>query len=914
MHQYPSSRWLSFRLHIFPAVVFIVFSIVFFALWRQTMLRDNAEIKAHTQTMANQAAIRLETYFETRFQVLEQLHWEWLTGGPYDLALFEKRTETIHRNFAGFLAINWVDPEGVIRWVTPPGPNRKALGLDLMNHPDIKVRRAISGTVRDRKTSYTPPIVLAQGGLGVVSYIPLVRDGKLEGALSGVFRIAPLVEECLDSDIIAEFDFRIGHDNLEVYRNGGPPSMEASRYLAESTFFVGGERWVIVLNPKPENLGGSLTQPRFLLLVLGQFLSLFLALGIHFVFRRQIDLMRSETRYATLFANANDAIILIENFAIVDCNPVTFEMFRCNAGDLPRLAFHLFANDLGHGNSSSVIVRERSQDALSGRMHFFEGSFQRLDGSTFFAEIYLNGLVVDERRMIQMIIRDISARKRTEHKLLESEEKYRLLVENAADAIFIIGDRTIEFANPKALKLTGYEEEDLYEIDFFELIDTEYREALENLLSLLGTAAEPVPLQMINQAGERLWLLVSAVPIHWRERECALIFARDITLQKTLETRLLHSQKMESVGTLAGGIAHDFNNLLMGMQGYVSLMLIDKDTPAEIKEKLTAIERQIQSGANLTRQLLGFARGGKYDVQPTNMVDLVEKSAELFGRTHKELTIHKDFSPEVHTVEVDRTQMEQVLLNLYLNSWQAMGSRGQIFLVVRNITLEASFCRAYGVEEGDYVLVRVRDTGEGMDEATRQRVFEPFFSKRQRGRGTGLGLASAYGIVKNHGGAITVESQIGKGATFDIYLPASKKRIVEETRPLPAPTTGTGTVLIVDDEEMILEVGSAMLNKLGYQVLTAADADTALALFREHQASVDLVILDMIMPGQSGGELYERLVTINPGVKVLLSSGYSLNEEAKGILARGVNGFIQKPYTLAGLSTKVREVLGGPHD
>jgi signal transduction histidine kinase len=225
---------------------------------------------------------------------------------------------------------------------------------------------------------------------------------------------------------------------------------------------------------------------------------------------------------------------------------------------------------------------------------------------------------------------------------------------------------------------------------------------------------------------------------------------------------------MESLGTLAGGIAHDFNNLLMGIQGRTSLMVMDKDYSHPDFEHLKGIEDYVKSAADLTRQLLGFARGGKYEVKPTDINEMIKKSSSMFGRTKKEIKIHEKYQKDVWTVEVDQGQIEQVLMNLYVNAWQAMPGGGELYIETENVTLNEDYVKPYQVEQGNYVKISITDTGVGMDEATRQRIFEPFFTTKEMGRGTGLGLASVYGIIKNHGGFINVYSEKGEGTTFNI--------------------------------------------------------------------------------------------------------------------------------------------------
>jgi two-component system cell cycle sensor histidine kinase/response regulator CckA len=404
---------------------------------------------------------------------------------------------------------------------------------------------------------------------------------------------------------------------------------------------------------------------------------------------------------------------------------------------------------------------------------------------------------------------------------------------------------------------------------------------------------------------------LNAVLISWEGKPATLNFLRDITPQKKLEAQLQQMQRMEALGTLGGGVAHDFNNLLMGIQGRTSLMLMDKDSSHPDFEHLKGIEDYVKSAANLTKQLLGFARGGKYEVKPTDINELVKKSSNMFGRTKKEIKIHGKYQKDVWTIESDQGQIEQVLMNLYVNAWQAMPGGGELYLQTENVSLDEDYIKLFGIEPGRYVKISVTDTGVGMDEATRQRIFEPFFTTKEMGRGTGLGLASVYGIIKNHGGFINVYSEKGEGAAFNIYLPASESE-VRGRRPEVSEDVrhGDETVLLVDDEDMIIDVGEQLLQKLGYEVLIARSGKEAIEIYEKDKDKIDIVILDMIMPDMSGGDTFDSLKETNPEIKVLLSTGYSIDGQATEILNRGCNGFIQKPFNMKQLSGKLREILG----
>ncbi len=381
--------------------------------------------------------------------------------------------------------------------------------------------------------------------------------------------------------------------------------------------------------------------------------------------------------------------------------------------------------------------------------------------------------------------------------------------------------------------------------------------------------------------------------------------------QELLESiKLFHqAQKMEAIGTLAGGLAHDYNNILTGIQGNTSLMLLGVDSSHPHYERLKNIEQSVQRGAELTKQLLGFAMGGKYELKPTDLNELIEDQNRIFGRTKKEITIHTKYRKDIWTVEVDQGQIDQVLLNLYVNAWQAMPGGGDLYIETENITIDENFSKQYQAEPGRYVKISVIDTGVGMDEATRERIFEPFFTTKEKGRGTGLGLASVYGIIKNHGGIINVDSKNGEGTTFNIYLAASEKEVIKEKELPEELLKGTETVLLVDDEDMIIDVGKDVLKTLGYKVLPARGGKEAIEIYEKSKDKIDMVILDMIMPEMGGREVYDHLKEINPDIKVLLSSGYSANVPVMEILERGCDGFIQKPFNMKQLSQKLRDVL-----
>ncbi len=510
------------------------------------------------------------------------------------------------------------------------------------------------------------------------------------------------------------------------------------------------------------------------------------------------------------------------------------------------------------------------------------------------------------------MVYDITERKVAEEALKKSEEHFRAIFETAQDCIFI-KDRALNYVlvNPAMEYVLGRPASEMIGMSDRELFGESAEQRIREVdcRVLDGETSEDEYTLSIN--GAPTTLHVVKVPMHDAFGEIIGIcgIARDISQTRQLEAHLRQAAKMEAIGTLAGGIAHDFNNLLMGIQGHSFLMLMDIPSDHPHASHLKEIEEIVRSGASLTRQLLGFAKGGKYEVKPTVLNDLIRKSSEMFGRTKKEIQIHHKYETDVWIVEADQGQIEQVLLNLYVNAWQAMPAGGKLFLETANVTLDESFVKPYKVKPGRYVRVSVTDTGIGMSEETLQRIFEPFFTTKEMGRGIGLGLASAYGIIRNHGGLITVSSQKGKGTNFTIYLPCSETHLRKETAQEDLVLKGSETILIVDDEDIVLDVGVEILKTLGYRVLSASSGDEALEIYRNRSDEIAMVILDMIMPEMGGGKVFDEIQALNPNVKVLLASGYSMNGQAAAILQRGCKGFIQKPYTIKALSERIRNIL-----
>ena len=380
---------------------------------------------------------------------------------------------------------------------------------------------------------------------------------------------------------------------------------------------------------------------------------------------------------------------------------------------------------------------------------------------------------------IEKLEAEIEERIQTEEDLQAQLDKYKLAFEKAGEAIFIVQDDVIKFANRKTRGVLGYTNEELQTLSITEIVHPEDRERVVTRYrkKLKGEKAPGIySFRVVSKTGKEIWIEDTTVCVSWEGKPATLNFVRNITRKKKLDAQFQFAAKLEAIGTLAGGIAHAFNNLMMGIQGHTSLLLYDIDSTHPHYEALKKIEQQIQDGAELTSQLMGYARKGRYLAGMINLNEIVEDTSLAFGKMKNEISIQRKLTRRPHDIEADKGQMEQMLLNLYINAADAMDGSGKLLLRTKNVTHTDIKSKLYKPRSGKYLRLTVTDKGVGMDKETQQRVFDPFFTTKRTGRGTGLGLAAVYGIVKGHEGYINVESQKGRGTTFSIYLPAVNRK------------------------------------------------------------------------------------------------------------------------------------------
>jgi two-component system cell cycle sensor histidine kinase/response regulator CckA len=507
----------------------------------------------------------------------------------------------------------------------------------------------------------------------------------------------------------------------------------------------------------------------------------------------------------------------------------------------------------------------------------------------------------------------VYARRMTKE-LLGRNRHLETILESMTEGIVEVFTDRVVYANSAAVKLFSIPLENLLSANPWELFDRSSRSRID---VLMHRGAEELPVVGLTRPLELngRQIVVRSFPVK-EEEDTTILLITDVTEQRDLQYQLQHVRRMDAIGNLAGGIAHNFNNLLMGIQGNVSILIQDKKVGDPGYDELAGIERCIDNGAKLTRQLLSFAKGGRYSLDLVDLNDIVEKSSSMFARTRKEIHLDRHLGEELAMVEVDAAQIELALMDLYVNAWHAMSRGGTLTVSTANVTLDEAFVKPYNLSPGSYLNITVADTGAGMDEKTVERIFEPFYTTRPMGEGTGLGLASVFGIIKKHQGIITVDTRVGQGTTFSIYLPAArilqKPKAQDKLRVISSgkrPEKGSGTILVVDDEEYILNADKAMLSELGYEVLLANGGKEAIRVFEENKDRISLLILDLIMPDLGGDIVYDRIKSSRSDVRVILSSGYSIEGQAESILKKGCDGFIQKPYNLKQLAQKIKDIL-----
>ena len=635
--------------------------------------------------------------------------------------------------------------------------------------------------------------------------------------------------------------------------------------------------------------------------------------------RKQAEeaLRESEERYRSLFQNNHAAMLLIdpESAHIVDANPAACSFYGWGHKELSsKKIFDI--NTLTHEQIFQEIERAKSEQS---QHFFFRHRLAR--GEIVDVEVFSGPITLNGKKLLYSIVHDITERKKAIEALRDSEKKYRTVLEANPDPVVVYDiEGKVVYFNPAFTRVFGWSLGKRLgkKMDLFvpEENWTETKMMVNRVLA--GESFSGIESRRYTKEGKIIPVSISGAVLRDMDGNPvgSVINLRDISGQKNLESQLQHAQKMEAVGTLAGGIAHDFNNLLQAIQGYTELLLMRKKEGEPGFRELREIIRASKRGAELTQQLLTFSRKVESKRKPLDLNQEVGELRQLLERTlPKMIEVEFNLAHDLRMINADSAQLKQVLMNLAVNAKDAMPEGGKIIVETQNITLDQELCTRYSeVKPGDYVLLSMADTGHGMEKEILEHIFDPFYTTKEVGKGTGLGLAIVYGIVKSHEGYVMCYSRPGSGTSFRIYLPVSKaatdhEEAAESLESKSPAMGGDETILLVDDEEFIRELGVYVLGQAGYTVLTASNGEQALEVYRKEQAHIDLIILDLIMPGMGGSKCLAELLKIGPQALILIASGYSPDASTKGALEAGAAGFINKPYDNKQLLDLVREIL-----
>ncbi len=645
--------------------------------------------------------------------------------------------------------------------------------------------------------------------------------------------------------------------------------------------------------------------------------------------RAEIALRESREFYHSLFENNNAVMLLInpKTLQIADANPAA-----CTFYGYPRKKLRSMTIDRINTLAPDRIRTAIEHAGANGTYHFFF-RHRLASGEIRDVEVYAAPIETGGETVLYSIIHDITERKRAEEALRRNEERFRSLIQNSSDIIVILNDQGVfTYEIPSVSRILGYEPGYLIgkrPVDFIHEEDLEIVRA--ELEEVYRNTNSGIPTEMRLRKADGSWVYLEAIGknlLDFSGINGVVVTARDITDRKKaekeridMERRFQHAQKLESLGVMAGGIAHDFNNLLMAILGNLDLALFDLPSSSRSRRFIDQARSAAHRAADLTNQMLAYSGKGTFDIKSFDLSEFVEEMARLLEASiSKTVTLSLQMDRSLPRMMADPGQIQQIIMNLIVNASEAIGEKAGVVTIATGLMDCSEACLEQSrLKEkpgpGKYIYIEVKDTGCGMDEGTRERLFDPFFSTKFTGRG--LGMSAVLGIVKGHKGAIMVESEPGMGTAIRVLFPVpdagpadtveglSPARSAAEVTEQPA----SGTVLVVDDEEMVLELCKTMIELMGYSVLTASDGKEALAVFREHSDEIACVILDLTMPRMDGITAFQAMKGAKSDARVIISSGYSVDEVATRFQGSKPSGFIKKPFELKVLQKEIERVI-----
>ena len=658
-------------------------------------------------------------------------------------------------------------------------------------------------------------------------------------------------------------------------------------------------------------------------------------------------LRASERRFRLLIEQAPDAIVVLDlnKNRFINANPAAERLFGCSFHELlrrdPLSFFAVKQPDLRDVKES---MSENTERAMAGQNIDIERIMESEDGRKLFCEVRLVKLPSEIGRLLRVSITDITERKQLEldlnsqkirledelvkrqkikDALLESQRVVTNLIRNLPGLAYRCQndpDRNMEFVSDGGYLLTGFHADELVKNRVCSFGSLIYRED-ENMVfdavqeALSEKHAWQIEYRIRHRNGNIRWVWERGNGIFDSMGELNHLegFIVDITDRKNLEEQLYQSQKMESIGRMAGGVAHDFNNMLSVILGAAQIAMPKVPEGSELQQLLQAIMTAAERSSGITRQLLAFSRKEAIVPKAINLnAHLTELKKNLERLICEDVEISFHLAQDLWTVKMDPSQLDQILMNLSVNARDAMPVGGSLVMETANVHVEDDYCHLYlDARPGDYVLLTVNDTGCGMDRETLKHIFEPFFTTKAIGEGTGLGLSTVYGIVTQNAGFIICYSEMGQGTTFNIYLPRLIDGVVEPKETKTEKLVGTGTILLVEDEEILIGIAAKLLEDLGYTVIQAQSPQLAISICEQNNQPIDMILTDVIMPGMNGKVMVERIKAVRPGLKVMFMSGYTADiVTRRGIVEEGTH-FIPKPLEKSRLHAKISQVLRG---
>lgn len=629
----------------------------------------------------------------------------------------------------------------------------------------------------------------------------------------------------------------------------------------------------------------------------------------------------SEERFRKFSEQSLVGIYLIKDGYLTYVNPKFAELFGYSVEEcLDGMHFR----DLAHPEDAAM-GRDQLRRRITGEASFsrYEMRGQKKDGQIIYLEIYGSIIRNQGEILATGTVLDISDRKQTERALKKSEERNRQILHTAMDG-FCRTDMTGQLleVNQAFCQMSGYDESKLLDMNIAELEASDTPEEVASRIRLLAeNGSDRFESRHRRKDGS---LLDVEVSLQYRQSDNGgdiVSFIRDITGRRRaeiererLEASLRQAQKLQAVGTLASGVAHEFNNLLLAIMGYSERIFDKADSRQDLASHAAQILKASERGRDLIQNILSFTRSIEPDNRPLNLNAEIHSSKNMLDQLlPRSISIETRLAPDLERVNMDASHLSQVFMNLTTNASHAMPDGGTLIIKTENTSVENMVCFACGERfSGEYVLLSFSDTGHGMDAETIPRIYEPFFSTKDVGSGTGLGLSVVQGLVKSHGGHIACDSEPGVGTTFKIFLPiihADEAAPVAEGFAQPAVAGGTETILLVDDEESLRDIAQLYFSEMGYTVRQAGSGEDALDIYRQHKDRIDLVVLDLGMAGIGGHKCLDEILAINPQAKVVIVSGYTTDNQDQQVLSAGAAAFMGKPFKMSKLLEVVRSVL-----